>query len=374
VADSRIDELRRRLERDPGSRLFAQLAEEYRKVGNHADAIRVARTGLALHPAYPSARLTLGRALLDSGDPEGARVELETVLRDAPDNILASRFLGQALEALGELRPALVQLQRTLRMAPGDRQLEGQIVSLQTRLRAPQPAGAAPLPESSGADLPPTLRIVPSGDRGVGGRKAPGPPPLPATAAPPAVAPAAVPPPPPVLEQTTPLRALRPPLPSPAAAVVARPSAPSPIEDSDLAPTLPSRRPAEFGPVDETTLPTLPPRSVAAEETVFEAEAPSPAGQGAVEARAPQEVTSPTGTPFSSSTLAELYLRQGLVERAVEVYRRVVAEEPGNARARSRLAELEGAPPPTGGRAARRAALERTIARLEALLAAVRRR
>jgi hypothetical protein len=113
---------------------------------------------------------------------------------------------------------------------------------------------------------------------------------------------------------------------------------------------------------------------VAAEETVFEAEAPSRAGQGAVEARAPQEVTSPTGTPFSSSTLAELYLRQGLVERAVEVYRRVVAEEPGNARARSRLAELEGPPSPSGARAARRAALERTIARLEALLAAVRRR
>ena len=400
MADSRIDELRRRLERDPGSRLFAQLAEEYRKAGNHADAIRVARTGLAQHPSYPSARLTLGRALLDSGDPEGARLELEAVLHDAPDNILASRFLGQALEALGELGPALVQLERTLKMAPGDRQLEGQIVSLQTRLRSAQPApvpgltpppgpvsrgpmapparpSIPPLPEAGGADLPPTLRILPPGDRGLGGRKAGGPPPLPATAAPPAVAPAPAPPPPSVPVQTTPLAALRPPPPPPAAPAVARPSAPpapSAIEDSDLAPTLPTRRPEAFGPIDETTLPTLPPRSVAAEETVFEAEAPSRAGQGAAETRAAQEITSPTGTPFSSSTLAELYLRQGLVERAVEVYRRVVADEPGNARARSRLAELERAPSPSGARAARRAALERTIARLEALLAALRRR
>ena len=110
LADSRIDELRRRLERDPGSRLFAQLAEEHRKAGEHAEAIRVARAGLVQHPSYPSARLTLGRALLDSGDASGARVELEAALRDAPDNILASRFLGQALEALGELGPALVQL------------------------------------------------------------------------------------------------------------------------------------------------------------------------------------------------------------------------------------------------------------------------
>ena len=69
----RIEELRRRLEREPGSRLFAQLAEELRKDGNHAEAIRVARAGLAQQPNYPSARMTLGRALLDSGDLEGAR-------------------------------------------------------------------------------------------------------------------------------------------------------------------------------------------------------------------------------------------------------------------------------------------------------------
>ena len=103
MADSRIDELRRRIERDPGSRLFAQLAEEHRKAGEHAEAIRVARAGLVQHPAYPSARLTLGRALLDSGDPARARVELETALRDAPDNILASRFLGQALPRSAQL-------------------------------------------------------------------------------------------------------------------------------------------------------------------------------------------------------------------------------------------------------------------------------
>ena len=143
LADSRIDELRRRLERDPGSRLFAQLAEEHRKAGAYAEAVRVARAGLVQHPSYPSARLTLGRALLDSGDPAGARVELEAALRDAPDNILASRFLGQALDALGELGPALIQLQKTLKMAPGDRQLESQIASLQTRLRPPQSLSAA---------------------------------------------------------------------------------------------------------------------------------------------------------------------------------------------------------------------------------------
>jgi tetratricopeptide (TPR) repeat protein len=374
VADSRIDELRRRLERDPGSRLFAQLAEEHRKAGAHAEAIRVARAGLVQHPSYPSARLTLGRALLDSGDPAGARVELEAALRDAPDNILASRFLGQALDALGELGPALVQLQKTMKMAPGDRQLESQIVSLQARLRSPQsPTAPVEADAAEGEPLPPTIRIRMPGDRVTWAPTATLPPPLPPTAAPPS---ASAPSRPPRVEPR-----VVPPILPPAAAVTTLLASPprmpaEPSYDSDVAPTLPTARSPAFG-LDEAAGSTLP-AAVAAEETVFEAEAqlepvevarpvPPPAS-------APGDAATGAVAPFSSSTLAELYFRQGLVERAVEVYRQVLDEEPGNERARSRLAELESARPPADARAVRRAALERTIGGLEALLNVLQRR
>jgi hypothetical protein len=79
-------------------------------------------------------------------------------------------------------------------------------------------------------------------------------------------------------------------------------------------------------------------------------------------------------TPFSSSTLAELYFQQGLVDRARDVYRQVLEQDPENDKARSRLVELEQAAPAGPERAARRRSLERTIAGLETLLAAVRRR
>ncbi|HEY2943404.1 MAG TPA: DUF4388 domain-containing protein [Vicinamibacteria bacterium] len=91
----RIEELRRRLEKDPVSRLFAQLAEELRKEGELEEAIRISREGLQKHPFYPSARMTLGRALLDSGDLDAAKVEFEAVLQGAPDNLLARRFLEE---------------------------------------------------------------------------------------------------------------------------------------------------------------------------------------------------------------------------------------------------------------------------------------
>jgi hypothetical protein len=91
----RIEDLRRRLEKDPASRLFAQLAEELRKEGELEEAIRISRQGLQKHPFYPSARMTLGRALVDSGDLEAAKTEFETVLQGAPDNLLARRFLEE---------------------------------------------------------------------------------------------------------------------------------------------------------------------------------------------------------------------------------------------------------------------------------------
>jgi len=52
----------------------------------------------------------------------------------------------------------------------------------------------------------------------------------------------------------------------------------------------------------------------------------------------------------------------------------VLGEEPGNERARARLAEIESAPRPDDARSARRAALERTITGLEALLVVLQRK
>ncbi len=64
----RIEDLRRRVQQDPASIAFAQLAEEYRRAGLQQEAIDTCRAGLARHPGYLSARVTLGRALLARTD------------------------------------------------------------------------------------------------------------------------------------------------------------------------------------------------------------------------------------------------------------------------------------------------------------------
>jgi tetratricopeptide (TPR) repeat protein len=109
----RIEELRRRVQADPAAIAFAALAEEFRRVGRYQDAIETCRAGLLRHPAYLSARVTLGRALIETGEYDAAREELETVLRSAPENIAAIRGLGQIQERLGhstELHPDLAAM------------------------------------------------------------------------------------------------------------------------------------------------------------------------------------------------------------------------------------------------------------------------
>ena len=125
MADSaRIEELRRRVQKDPASIAFAQLAEEYRRAGRLQEAVETCRTGLGRHPGYLSARVTLGRALLELGELDGAQDELKQVLKTAPENLAALRGLADIHHRRGELREALAHYRTALEFAPHDPELE----------------------------------------------------------------------------------------------------------------------------------------------------------------------------------------------------------------------------------------------------------
>ena len=102
----RLDELQRRVRRDPASISFAALAEEYRRLGMFAEGIDGGRAGLQRHPSYISARVTLGRALIEVGEFDEASSELEQVLRSAPENLAAIRALADIHRRRGEVPDA----------------------------------------------------------------------------------------------------------------------------------------------------------------------------------------------------------------------------------------------------------------------------
>ena len=362
AGNARIEDLRKRIERDPQSRLFAQLAEELRKDGDLAEAIQVARDGLSRHPQYPSARLTLGRALMDTGDTRSATRELEAAVKGAPDNLLASRLLGECLEAEGQLDAALERYRATLSLAAGDRQIVAKIEALESRMRKPpaMTASAARIePPPSGpvrvveADEPMELesaherassfvvRRLDEEEEVFDAGASQDPPPIP------------------LVETSEEFELER-----PYDALAARAPVPMPIPmPEDVEPRVPFPVPV--------AQPEPEPELLTAEADLLVAEAEP---------------------DLNSSTLAELYFNQGFTDQAIDVYRQIGERDPGNERVQARLRELEAlrrhlhaqeapAPPaaavaaPGGaeGRAARRAALERTIARLEGLQAALKR-
>ena len=126
MADNRrIEELRSRIQKDPASIAFAQLAEEHRRAGQFEEAVRVCRTGLEQHPAYLSARITLGRALLEMARYDEAVAEFEYVLNAAPDNLTAVRELAD-----------IEQRRRAAASAPPARAVEAPIDPVLAELEA----------------------------------------------------------------------------------------------------------------------------------------------------------------------------------------------------------------------------------------------
>jgi len=147
----RIEELKRRVQVDPASIAFAALAEEYRRAGRFEEAIVTCQAGLQRHPAYLSAHVTLGRALLETGRFDEARQELEHVLRAAPENLAAIRGLAEIHHRRGELPEALEGYRSALHVAKHDTELEQTVDQI---ARQVEPAAAASAPEPPG-DAPP---------------------------------------------------------------------------------------------------------------------------------------------------------------------------------------------------------------------------
>ena len=113
------------------------------------EAVEACRSGLAVHPGYVSARVTLGRALIGLHQYEPAQQELEQVLKTAPENLAAIRGLADALNRLGLIQEAIVQYRTALTLVRHDPDLEQTIADLERQVEPTTPT--APVPISSAA-------------------------------------------------------------------------------------------------------------------------------------------------------------------------------------------------------------------------------
>ena len=141
---TRLEELKRRVEADPASIAFASLAEEYRRAARFDEAVEASRAGLRFHPTYVSARVTLGRSLMELGLYDQAERELHVVARSTPDNLAARRALGDLYWRQADLVRALEQLRLAAGLAPGDGELTELVRELELEVAASQPPAEEP--------------------------------------------------------------------------------------------------------------------------------------------------------------------------------------------------------------------------------------
>ena len=101
------------------------------------ESVDVCRAGLAVHPTYLSARVTLGRALVELQEYTEAQQELKQVLRTAPENLAAIRGLADAFHRQGALADALVHYRSALAIARHDPDLEQTVAELAHQVEPP---------------------------------------------------------------------------------------------------------------------------------------------------------------------------------------------------------------------------------------------
>jgi tetratricopeptide (TPR) repeat protein len=319
--NAKIEELQFRIKTDPKSRLFFPLAEELRKNGRLPDAEQVLRTGLVVHATYLSAWVSLGRVLREQGKNADAVDALNTALQVDPGNVVAARLLADAYFDLGEKVEAIKKYKLVHALMPSDEELEAKIAQLDRDLNPAPSEPAAPVVEEQSSPFAETET---------------GPPAEPESELPFGAA-ADVPFAPPresPFDETAPITH----------------TIESPFDTGDETPMSaqhvesPFEEPSAY---TETALEIEQPAGMHVEEAPLPAEtlwAEEPqANETAADVFAPSEpeAAAQDDDVTATTTMADLYVRQGLIDDARKIYEHLLQRDPYDDDVRAKLEALD---------------------------------
>jgi tetratricopeptide (TPR) repeat protein len=130
-----IDRHATTLAKDPASKAFIPLAEEYGKAGMWSEAAGVLEDGLKYYPGFITAMVALGRAYDQLSQPTKAKAILEEAIKISPENLRAHRTLAKIYTAEGSTAEALRSCDVILALNP----LDQESLSLRASLGAASP-------------------------------------------------------------------------------------------------------------------------------------------------------------------------------------------------------------------------------------------
>jgi tetratricopeptide (TPR) repeat protein len=148
-----IDDLERQFAENP-RRVFARLANEYRKSGDFQRAIEICQVHVPQQPGYISGYIVMGQALFESGRLDEAQATFQTALDLDPENLIALRHLGDIARETGELNGARIWYQRLLEIDPQNEEIAAQLAQL-AEAGADATAADAPEPTAGWSEINP---------------------------------------------------------------------------------------------------------------------------------------------------------------------------------------------------------------------------
>ncbi|HVO50068.1 MAG TPA: tetratricopeptide repeat protein [Thermoanaerobaculia bacterium] len=149
---TRLEELKRLLQRDPTSRQFLALAEEYRRHGKYRDAVITLERGLAMHQTSVAGHVALGKTYQQLDRLEDAIRAFTNALRIDRENLVAIRQLAEVYLAKGDKVEAIKKLKLYRGLKAGDREVNDIIARLEGEMSAA--VGERPPGFRSGASRP----------------------------------------------------------------------------------------------------------------------------------------------------------------------------------------------------------------------------
>ncbi len=144
VITPEMERYRAILAKDASSRVFAALAELYRKAGMLDEAINLCLNGTKAHPKYMSGRVALGRAYFDKGMIKESKEEILKVVSITPDNIVAHRVLGDICLQEGDAKKARESFAKVLALSPDDAEVKEKLATIDRGPQKGAPKAAQP--------------------------------------------------------------------------------------------------------------------------------------------------------------------------------------------------------------------------------------
>jgi tetratricopeptide (TPR) repeat protein len=120
--------------KNPKSKVFAPLAESFRKLGMLDEALKVLREGIRYHPNYALGYIVLAHCYFDQQKFDLTYNTLRPIIGQNADNISLQKIFAQACVELGHLEEALDTYKYLLFLNPRDRFFAQQVKKLEDDL------------------------------------------------------------------------------------------------------------------------------------------------------------------------------------------------------------------------------------------------